>query len=123
MSDLTNRGEEGLYERTSQIIEAARAHVSRTVNTAMVLAYWLVGREIVEVDQAGKERAEYGEGVVQRLADRLSARFGRGFTKSNVKRMRQFYLSFPDGSCLPEDLGGPRKGAPAEAPLRPHPHR
>ena len=50
MSDLTDRHEEALYERISQIIEAARSHVSRTVNTAMVHAYWLIGRDVVEVE-------------------------------------------------------------------------
>ena len=58
MPDLTNHGEDALYDRVAQIIEAARAHVSRTVNSAMVHAYWLIGREIVEVDQKGKERWE-----------------------------------------------------------------
>jgi len=111
MSDLTEHREETLYERSVQIIEAARAHVSRTVNTSMVHAYWLIGREIVEVDQAGKTRAAYGEEVVKRLAGRLTTRYGRGFTTSSVKRMRQFYLSFPDGSRIPENLGGPGKGA------------
>ena len=111
MADLTDRSEEALYERISQIIEAARTHVSRTVNTAMVHAYWLIGREIVEVEQQGKERAEYGESLVKRLAARLTERFGKGFTASNVKRMRQLYSAFPHGSCIPEELGGPPKGA------------
>ena len=113
MSELPDHREETLYERSVEIIEAARTHVSRTVNTSMVHAYWLIGREIVEVDQAGKRRAAYGEEAVKRLAGRLTARYGRGFTTSNVKRMRQFYRSFPDGSRIPEDLGGPRKGAAA----------
>ena len=51
MADLTDRSEEALYQRISQIIEAARNHVSRTVNIAMVQAYWLVGQEIVEGEQ------------------------------------------------------------------------
>ncbi|NOY94576.1 MAG: DUF1016 domain-containing protein [Deltaproteobacteria bacterium] len=111
MADLTAPQEETLYARVAQIIEAARAHVSRTVDTAMVHAYWLIGREVVEVEQQGKERAAYGQRVIKRLAARLSDRFGRGFTASNIKRMRQFYLAFPDGSCVPEQLGGPHKGA------------
>ncbi len=56
MTELTDYHEEALYERVAQIIEAAQAHVSRTVNTAMVHAYWLIGREIVEVEQQGSER-------------------------------------------------------------------
>ncbi len=111
MTDLAAPQEEALYERVAQIIETARAHVSRTVDTAMVHAYWLIGREVVEVEQHGKERAAYGQRVVKRLAARLSERFGPGFTASNIKRMRQFYLAFPSGSCVPEHLGGPQKGA------------
>ena len=110
MSNLTARHEEDLYERVAKIIEAARAQVSRTVNTAMVHAYWLIGREIVEVEQEGKERAEYGEEVVKHLAARLSASFGKGFSYPSVKRMKQFYLTFPDGSVLQEELGEHRKG-------------
>ena len=113
MNDLTNHHQDALYDRVTQIINAARAHVSRTVNTAMVHAYWLIGREIVEVEQAGEERAGYGEEVVNQLAARLSSRFGRGFATSNVKRMRQFYLAFLEGSRTPEEFGGPEKGAAA----------
>jgi hypothetical protein len=71
----------------------ARAHVARTVNTAMVHAYWLIGQEIVEVEQEGRKRAEYGERLVERLAEHLSQRFGKGFNTTGLKRMRQFYRS------------------------------
>ena len=86
-----------LYRRVAEIIEAARLTVARTVNTAMVHAYWLVGREIVEEEQKGAERAGYGEQLIRRLSKQLTARFGKGFTSSSVKRMRQFYLAFPQG--------------------------
>lgn len=72
MTDLIDRREDALYDRVAQIIEAARTHVSRTVNTAIVHAYWLIGREIVEVEQEGEERAEYGKQLIERLAGRLS---------------------------------------------------
>lgn len=111
MTDLTPRAEETLYERVAQIIETARAHVSRTVNTSMVHAYWLIGREIVEVQQAGKDRAEYGEQIVKRLAARLSTSFGKGFSYPSVKRMKQFYLTFQTGSVIPEELGQYKKGS------------
>ena len=113
MNDLADHHEEALYERVARIIEAARAQVARTVNTAMVHAYWYIGREIVEVEQAGEERAAYGEEVVKRLAERLSKRFGRGFSYASVKRMKQFYLTFPNGSAIPEDVGGYKKGSTA----------
>src|SRR5688500_4112182 len=53
-----------LYTRVARILEEARSHVTRTVNTTMVSAYWLIGREIVEVEQGGKERAGYGEDLI-----------------------------------------------------------
>jgi predicted nuclease of restriction endonuclease-like (RecB) superfamily len=71
----------------------------------MVHAYWLVGREIFEEEQRGAERAGYGEELTKTVASHLTARFGKGFSHSNVKRMRQFYLAFPDGSALAEVAG------------------
>jgi predicted nuclease of restriction endonuclease-like (RecB) superfamily len=92
--------EEQLFERVADILEQARGQVSRTVNTAMVNAYWLIGREIVEVEQQGSERASYGEAVIGRLASRLQRRFGKGFSASNLWRMRQFFSVFPNGSGI-----------------------
>jgi hypothetical protein len=96
------RDDEELYERVAQILEQARGQVARSVNTAMVQAYWLVGREIVVVEQAGSQRAGYGQNVLARLAARLKASFGKGFSVQNLGYMRQFYLAFPQGSALPE---------------------
>lgn len=110
MADLS-REHDVLYERVAQIIEAARSQVARTVNTAMVHAYWLVGHEIVEVEQQGRDRAGYGDELIKRLSARLTGQFGKGFTPSSLKRMRQFYRAFPQGSHLPAELGGPEKGA------------
>jgi predicted nuclease of restriction endonuclease-like (RecB) superfamily len=66
------------------------------VNTALLATYWLMGRRIVEYEQKGKERAEYGEELLVRLADDLSSRFGKGFSKSNLFMMRAFYLAYPE---------------------------
>ena len=101
--------EDVLFARVVDIIEAARGHVTRSVNTAMVQAYWLIGREIVEVEQHGEKRAAYGERLVEGLAKRLAGRIGRGFSVPNLRNMRQFYLSYPRGSGLPPELGGPGK--------------
>ena len=109
MSKLAHGPEEHLYERVAAILDDARARVARTVNTAMVQAYWSVGREIVEIEQQGRERAGYGEAVIERLAARLSRRFGKGFSVPNLRNMRQFFLTFPDGSAVPVELGGPPK--------------
>jgi predicted nuclease of restriction endonuclease-like (RecB) superfamily len=100
MSKLQPAPEEHLYERIASILDEARSRVARSINTAMVHAYWAIGREIVEVEQHGAERAGYGEGLMKRVATRLSAKFGKGFSLASLKRMKQFYLAFPRGSAL-----------------------
>lgn len=84
-----------LYSQIREVILQARNKAYRSVNFIMVEAYWNVGRLLVEEEQKGKERADYGEYLVQLLADRLTIEFGRGFTKTNLWYMRQFYLAFP----------------------------
>ena len=113
MPDPSVASSDALYERIAAILDEARSRVARTINTAMVHAYWQIGREIVEVEQRGKHRADYGDELISRLAVRLSKRFGKGFTATSLKRMRQFYRAFPEGSSLPVELGGPEKGAAA----------
>jgi predicted nuclease of restriction endonuclease-like (RecB) superfamily len=88
-------GIEPLYERISAILTAARANVARTVNTEMVRAYWLIGREIVEEEQAGQARAAYGGDVIAQISSRLQSAFGKGFTATNIRQMRHFYLAYP----------------------------
>lgn len=94
--------EDELYERIAGILEAARGQVARTINTAMVQAYWRIGREIVLVEQGGAARAGYGEHLIEHLARRLTAQYGRGFGVSTIRRIRAFYLAFPAGSAIPE---------------------
>ncbi len=83
-----------LFDRVVTILEDARTRVSRTVNSAMVIAYWLIGREIVEEEQKGKRRAEYGKALIADLSRRLRERYGRGFSVPNVRNFRQFYLVY-----------------------------
>ena len=83
-----------LGARVVTIIEEARARVVRTVNSEMVLAYWHIGREIVEFVQRGETRAEYGEEVIETLSAHLQTRIGRGFSTTNLKYFRLFYLRF-----------------------------
>ncbi|MFI5300822.1 MAG: YhcG family protein [Polyangiales bacterium] len=115
MSDLAIVDDEQLFERVVAILDDARSRVARTVNTAMVHAYWLIGREIVEVEQHGEARAAYGEGLMKALAARLSARFGKGFSLAGLKRMRQFYLAFPHGSALAALEAGNGSTAPSHS--------
>ncbi|MEI8254119.1 MAG: DUF1016 N-terminal domain-containing protein [Deltaproteobacteria bacterium] len=76
--------EEGLFARVIDIIEAARGHVTRSVNTAMVQAYWLIGREIVE----GEKRSGHGDELIDRLARRLARSVGPGFGARTLRRTR-----------------------------------
>ncbi len=92
--DIGLTPQDDLFSRVTSIIEHARSSVVRTVNTEMVQAYWLIGREIVEEEQAGEARAEYGERLVAELSKRLTARYGRGFSITNLKYFRQFYLIY-----------------------------
>lgn len=87
-------GGDGLFERVVAILEEARGNVVRSVNTNMVLAYWLIGREIVEEVQGGEERAEYGKQVVKELSARLTEKYRKGFSSVNLWLFRQFYLIF-----------------------------
>lgn len=75
-----------------ELLEAARRAAARSVNALMTATYWEIGRRIVEFEQGGKGRAKYGEALIERLADDLTGRFGRGFSPRNLEQMRQFYL-------------------------------
>lgn len=70
----------------------------------MVKAYWQIGRIIVEHEQNGSLRSEYGKAVLQSLSERLTEEFGKGFTVTNLKYMRQFYVTFPNGHALHGEL-------------------
>jgi len=94
----------GIYDRIRKIIEDARGNIARAVNTEMVTAYWHIGHEIVEGEQKGKSRAEYGERLIENLAVRLSNDFGKGFDGRNLFYMRQFYLAFPKLNALRPEL-------------------
>ena len=83
-----------VLEEVAGIIESARRSAVRTINAVMTASYWLTGRRIVEFEQAGEKRAEYGTALIERLAADLTQRFGRGFSRQNIQQMRLFYLFF-----------------------------
>ena len=80
-----------LFDRVAAILEEARDSVVRTVNTSMVIAYWHIGREIVQEEQGGKRRAGYGDTLLEDLSRSLAERYGRGYSVANLKNFRQFY--------------------------------
>jgi predicted nuclease of restriction endonuclease-like (RecB) superfamily len=78
-----------------ELLEQARRAAARSVNAIMTATYWEIGRRIVEFEQGGEERAGYGEQLLERLAEDLTKRFGRGFSRQNLQQMRQFYSAWP----------------------------
>lgn len=78
------------------LLESARRSSARAVNRFMTATYWEVGRRIVEGEQGGEMRAEYGKALLERLSADLTKRFGRGFSRQNLHNFRQFFLTFPE---------------------------
>ncbi|MGL5349283.1 MAG: PDDEXK nuclease domain-containing protein [Cetobacterium sp.] len=95
---------ENLYVRVKNILENGRAKAFKVVNTVMIESYWNIGKEIVEEEQRGENRAEYGKYVIQSISEKLTEEFGKGYSISNIKYMRQFYLTFPIGHSLSGQL-------------------
>ena len=84
-----------LYLNIKNILQSARDNAYRQVNFIMVEAYWNIGQQIVEEEQNGKDRAEYGVYLIKELAQKLTVEFGTGFSQRNLRNMRQFYICFP----------------------------
>ena len=82
------------------ILLQARQKAYATVNFIMVETYWRIGQRIVEEEQQGKDRAEYGSFLIRELSKSLSAELGKGFAVANLWNFRQFYLTFPDDGKL-----------------------
>lgn len=89
-----------VYSEIKNILENSRKNVVRTVNSVMVRAYWNIGRIIVEEEQRGENRAEYGAYLIKELSKRLTKDFSRGFDERNIWFMRQFYLKFKNVNAV-----------------------
>lgn len=95
-SPTTNSDVSSLFERVAGILESGRGRVLHTINHETVLAYWLIGREIIQALQGGEARAQYGNALIAGLSKRLTERYGAGFSVVNLKNFRQFYLTYSD---------------------------
>ena len=93
-----------LLSSIRQILEQARGHIQQTVNVSMVQAYWHIGRLIVEQEQQGAQRAEYGKNQLAQLSATLQEEFGKGFDITNLRRMRRFYLAYPKRDAVRPEL-------------------
>lgn len=107
-NNMRSHGKHGngiqLLSAIKQVIAQARSQIKQTVNSAMVQAYWQIGRLIVEDEQQGKTRAQYGKAQLQQLSEQLTADFGKGFDITNLRNMRRFYLAFENRETLSLEL-------------------
>jgi len=97
-----NPSESKVYQSIRNVLVIARQKVYSAINSAMVEAYWEIGRQITKVQEG--QRAEYGTGLIKYLAERLTNEFGKGFTETNLKYMRQFFTTFPIRHALRDEL-------------------
>lgn len=95
---------QAVYADIQQLIQAARDKVYQAANFEMVKAYWEIGKRIVQEEQQGEERAEYGKYLIKELSKRLQTEFGEGFNERNLRNMRLFYQRFPKWNAVRSEL-------------------
>ena len=100
---MNNEINTNVYHHIRETVLNAKTKVYNAVNFAMVEAYWEIGREIIEA-QGQNQRAEYGKQLLKYLSEQLTQEFGKGFTETNLRYMRQFYLAFPIHHTLCDEL-------------------
>ena len=93
---IDNKEFQTLYDKSKKLIDSARNNMGQMANAITVLTSFLLGRYIVEQEQQGSERAKYGAKIVDSLSAYLTEEYGRGFSRSNVAGMRQFYVAYKD---------------------------
>lgn len=105
------------YAGIVAMLQAARNNVARAVNQTMVLTYFETGKMIVEEEQGGKERADYGKSVIKELSRILTIEFGKGFSERNIEQMRQFYLVYSKPQKLTTELNKKTQTLSAETEI------
>jgi predicted PolB exonuclease-like 3'-5' exonuclease len=93
-----------LLQAIRELVQQAHQQIVRSVNSAMVQTYWHIGRLIVEDEQQGEARAEYGKQQLEQLSARLTDEFGKGFDVRNLRNMRAFFQAFPIRNALRTEL-------------------
>jgi hypothetical protein len=93
-----------LFDLIKEIILTSRQQVYRMANSALLKSYWQIGGVIIEEEQKGKAKAEYGKSVLKNLSHELTLEFGKGFDERNLNNMRAFYQAFPIWNALRTDL-------------------
>ena len=95
MNNEIDKNHKDVYGSIKELMDNARNKVAREVNNILIQTYWEIGRIIVEDEQGNSDRAEYGKQLVTDLSKRLTKEYGKGFSRSNLQNMRNFYLSYP----------------------------
>lgn len=95
-NDAMMQNEADLFLRVTSLIEESRKQIAKAINTAMVYTHYGVGQYIVEFEQGGNARTAYGKGVLKRLSERLTDKYGNGWSYANLRSMRQFYLVYSE---------------------------
>lgn len=95
---------ENLYDKISSLLEASRKNLKKSVNTIMVSTYFEVGRLIVEEEQQGEERAKYGKYIIENLSKKLTREYGKGFSTTNLKQMKSFYIAYGKGQIVSDQF-------------------
>lgn len=85
---------QSLIEQIGELLTNGRSQAAKVVNTILVQTYWQIGRHIVEFEQGGKDKSEYGSELLDRISKDLTLSFGKGFSRSNLFQIRQFYIKF-----------------------------
>ncbi|HEU0125113.1 MAG TPA: DUF1016 N-terminal domain-containing protein, partial [Flavobacterium sp.] len=93
-----------IFQQVAELLQNARQQVLRTVNSTMTITYFEIGRIIVEEEQNGKDRAEYGKQLLKSLSKQLIQEFGKGYSVENLDRMRKFYRIYSISSTLSTKL-------------------
>lgn len=99
-TELTVPGYDQVLGHVVDLLESARRAAARSVNALITATYWEIGRRVVEFEQGGQDRSQYGSRLLERLSADLTAKFGRGFSYVNLTQMRRFYLAWPSGQIL-----------------------
>ncbi|MEH2247150.1 DUF1016 N-terminal domain-containing protein [Nostoc sp.] len=102
-------GYENILTDLIKLLESSRRAAARSVNAIMTATYWEIGRRIVELEQGGEKRAEYGAAVIKRLSEDLTAKYSKGFSERNLELMRRFYLEWQISQTLSAESNKCRK--------------
>lgn len=105
MSISTDSEYQNLIQQIGELLHQGRQQAAQAVNNLLVQTYWQIGQHIVEFEQGGKAKSDYGSELLDKLSKDLTLKYGKGFSRSNLNYMRKFYLSFPKSETLSHKLG------------------